>query len=120
MKQSFTKRAAGAVLASLAMVVFTSTGVTRSSAFAWPMKLSDPPCVGGGGAAEGAGGGDESIPAAGCAPSKTECDDKYQDCVNNGPTSCLEREGGKTLCQRCWERCNAGDSASSKYRNCKF
>lgn len=50
----------------------------------------------------------------------SECDDKYQDCINNGPTSCLKKVAGKTLCYRCWERCNAGDSPSSQCRNCKF
>lgn len=49
-----------------------------------------------------------------------ECDDKYQDCVDNGPSSCLDQEGGKTQCNRCWERCNAGDSPSAKCRNCRF
>jgi hypothetical protein len=49
-----------------------------------------------------------------------DCDDKYQDCVDNGPTSCLKKSGGKTLCQRCWERCNAGDSPSADCRRCKF
>lgn len=50
----------------------------------------------------------------------SDCDEKYQDCINNGPTSCLKEEGGKTQCQRCWERCNAGDSPSAKCRKCKF
>jgi hypothetical protein len=49
-----------------------------------------------------------------------DCDDKYQDCISNGPASCLKEEGGKTLCQRCWERCNAGDSPSARCRKCKF
>lgn len=57
----------------------------------------------------------------GCAHNSTPaCDDKYQDCVDNGLSSCLKRSGGKTLCQRCWERCNAGDSPSATCRNCKF
>jgi hypothetical protein len=51
---------------------------------------------------------------------QNDCDDKYQDCVNNGPKSCLKEEGGKTLCNRCWERCNAGDSPSARCRKCKF
>lgn len=49
-----------------------------------------------------------------------ECDDKYQNCIDNGASSCQEREGGKTLCQRCWERCNAGDAPSAKCQECKF
>lgn len=48
------------------------------------------------------------------------CDDKYQSCINNGPTSCLKTSGGKTLCQRCWERCNAGDFPSGACRKCLF
>jgi hypothetical protein len=56
-----------------------------------------------------------------CASSANEdCDNKYQDCVDNGPSSCLKRSGGKTLCQRCWERCNAGDSPSSECKACRF
>lgn len=51
---------------------------------------------------------------------KTECDDKYQDCIDSGPKSCLKQRGGKTLCQRCWERCNAGDSPSAECRQCRF
>lgn len=49
-----------------------------------------------------------------------ECDDKYQDCINHGPSSCRKEEAGKSLCNRCWERCNAGDSPSARCRNCKF
>jgi hypothetical protein len=49
-----------------------------------------------------------------------DCDDKYQDCVDNGPTSCRRKSAGKTVCQRCWERCNAGDSPSDVCRGCKF
>jgi hypothetical protein len=58
---------------------------------------------------------------ANCAASaNTSCDDKYQDCIDDGPSSCLKRSGGKTLCQRCWERCNAGDSPSSACKTCLF
>ena len=58
---------------------------------------------------------------ANCASTdNTDCDDKYQDCVNNAPSSCLKRSGGKTLCQRCWEQCNAGSSPSSACRTCLF
>lgn len=49
-----------------------------------------------------------------------DCDEKYQDCVDNGPKACLKKEAGKTLCNRCWERCKAGDSPSSKCRSCRF
>lgn len=49
-----------------------------------------------------------------------DCDDKYQDCIDNGPSSCLNKVAGKTLCYRCWERCNAGDSPSDQCRQCKF
>ena len=52
--------------------------------------------------------------------SNSDCDEKYQDCIANAPTSCLKKSGGKSLCQRCWERCNAGDSPSSTCRTCKF
>lgn len=52
--------------------------------------------------------------------SNSNCDDKYQDCIQNGPTSCLKKSGGKSLCQRCLERCNAGDSPSNTCRTCKF
>jgi hypothetical protein len=48
------------------------------------------------------------------------CDQKYQICVDYGPISCLKNSGGKSLCQRCWERCNAGDSPSWECRKCKF
>lgn len=48
------------------------------------------------------------------------CDEKYQYCLNYAPTSCLKREGGKTLCQRCLERCNAGDSPADRCRYCGF
>jgi hypothetical protein len=48
------------------------------------------------------------------------CDDKYTDCVDNGPSSCGKKSGGKTLCQRCWERCNAGDAPSSDCKKCRF
>src|SRR5262249_51217041 len=38
-----------------------------------------------------------------CATSANEeCDEKYQDCVNKGPTSCLKKVEGKTLCY--WPR----------------
>ncbi len=50
----------------------------------------------------------------------TDCDDKYQDCVDNGPTKCLKKSAGKTVCYRCWERCNAGDGPSAGCRDCKF
>jgi hypothetical protein len=49
-----------------------------------------------------------------------DCDEKYQYCLNYAPTSCLAREGGKTLCQRCLERCRAGDSPSDRCRKCGF
>lgn len=49
-----------------------------------------------------------------------DCDDKYQDCVDNGPTKCLKQSAGKTLCYRCWERCNAGDEPSAACKECKF
>jgi hypothetical protein len=42
--------------------------------------------------------------------SNSKCDDKYQDCIQSGPNSCLKKVAGKSLCNRCWERCNAGDS----------
>lgn len=64
--------------------------------------------------------------ALSCGPCEWEtsasnaCDDKYQDCQANGPTSCLKEDGGKSLCYRCWERCNAGDSPSARCRTCKF
>lgn len=48
------------------------------------------------------------------------CDDKYQDCVNNGPAKCLKKSAGKTVCYRCWERCNAGDSPSGECSDCRF
>jgi hypothetical protein len=54
------------------------------------------------------------------ASSNTDCDRKYQDCINNAPTSCLKRSGGKTQCQRCWERCKVGDPPSGACRNCRF
>jgi hypothetical protein len=54
------------------------------------------------------------------ASRSTDCDRKYQDCINNAPTSCLKRSGGKTQCQRCWERCEAGDPPSGACRNCRF
>jgi hypothetical protein len=54
------------------------------------------------------------------ASANKSCDDKYQDCVDNGPSSCLKRSGGKTQCYRCWERCNAGDSPSSECKTCRF
>lgn len=58
---------------------------------------------------------------ASCVGASTpECDDKYQDCMDNGPSSCRAVSGGKTLCNRCWERCNAGDSPSSECKKCKF
>jgi hypothetical protein len=38
----------------------------------------------------------------------------------NGPKSCLAEEAGKSVCNRCLERCNAGDSPSSKCRKCLF
>jgi hypothetical protein len=52
--------------------------------------------------------------------SNSDCDEKYQDCLANGPTFCLKKSGGKSRCQRCLERCNAGDSPSSTCRTCKF
>jgi hypothetical protein len=51
---------------------------------------------------------------------QTECDDKYQDCIDRAPSSCLRKSGGKTKCQQCWERCNAGDSPSDECRKCLF
>jgi len=52
--------------------------------------------------------------------SNSDCDDKYQDCQAYAPTSCLKKSGGKSLCQRCLERCTAGDSPSGTCRKCKF
>ncbi|XXX74697.1 hypothetical protein WMF30_44310 [Sorangium sp. So ce134] len=58
---------------------------------------------------------------ASCQQSGSDsCDEKYQDCQNNGPTSCLKKVGGQSLCQRCWERCRAGEPPSSQCRTCKF
>jgi hypothetical protein len=48
------------------------------------------------------------------------CNAKYQDCINYGPTSCLKQEGGKTQCNRCLERCNAGEPPSATCVTCKF
>jgi hypothetical protein len=56
-----------------------------------------------------------------CASISTPaCDDKYQACMDNGPSSCRAVSGGKTVCNRCWERCNAGDSPSSACKKCMF
>ena len=52
--------------------------------------------------------------------STSDCDENYQDCMANGPPSCLKKSGGKSQCQRCLERCNAGDSPSSTCRTCRF
>ena len=52
--------------------------------------------------------------------SDSNCAEKYQNCVNYAPTSCLAEEAGKSVCNRCLERCNAGDSPSSKCRKCLF
>jgi RHS repeat-associated protein len=51
---------------------------------------------------------------------ENDCDDKYRACINHGPTECQRVEAGKTQCQRCWERCNAGDAPSRKCRKCGF
>lgn len=48
------------------------------------------------------------------------CDSRYQDCQNNAPFSCTNSIGGKSQCQRCWERCNAGDAPSATCRKCRF
>ena len=49
-----------------------------------------------------------------------KCQDKYENCVNSGPTSCLKVEGGKRQCNRCLERCNAGDPPSPTCVKCLF
>ena len=49
-----------------------------------------------------------------------DCEQQYQWCINEGPTKCLGRSGGKSLCNRCLERCNAGDSPSQQCRECGF
>jgi hypothetical protein len=49
-----------------------------------------------------------------------ECTDKYVNCMNNAPTSCLKRSGGKTVCRQCRDRCNAGDSPSPTCVKCLF
>jgi hypothetical protein len=54
------------------------------------------------------------------APPASSCQDKWDDCVDNGPSSCLKKSEGKTLCTRCLERCNAGASPSAACRKCKF
>jgi hypothetical protein len=51
---------------------------------------------------------------------KSTCDLKYQDCASIGPYGCLKRVGSQTLCQRCWERCNAGDPPSPECSKCRF
>lgn len=48
------------------------------------------------------------------------CDSKYQDCQNTAPFSCTHSIGGQSQCQRCWERCNAGDAPSATCRKCRF
>ena len=55
-----------------------------------------------------------------CTSSSSSCHDKWNDCMDNGPTSCLAQSGGKTLCSRCEERCVAGDSPSAQCKKCKF
>ena len=58
---------------------------------------------------------------AACVSASTpECDEKYQECIEKAPTSCLKEEAAKKVCQRCWERCNAGDSPSSRCKKCLF
>ncbi len=52
--------------------------------------------------------------------SDSSCDEKYQNCSNYAPKSCLAVEAGKSVCNRCLERCNAGDSPSSRCRKCLF
>ncbi|EYF00808.1 NHL domain-containing protein [Chondromyces apiculatus] len=52
--------------------------------------------------------------------SDSSCDEQYQQCINAGRAECQKVEAGKTKCQRCWERCNAGDSPSSICKRCGF
>jgi len=54
------------------------------------------------------------------SPSNAKCQEKYENCVNYGPKSCLKVSGGKTQCKRCLERCKVGDSPSSTCKNCLF
>jgi hypothetical protein len=49
-----------------------------------------------------------------------DCDEKYEACRQYGPKSCRKRVGGMTLCNRCLERCNAGDSPSPRCKTCLF
>lgn len=58
-----------------------------------------------------------------CATNRSlsdDCQEKYEDCINNAPTSCLKKVGGMTLCKRCQQRCEAGDSPSAECRKCHF
>jgi hypothetical protein len=55
-----------------------------------------------------------------CQKLLDSCDEKYQDCINYAPKSCLKESGGKSQCARCQERCNAGDSPSAACKKCKF
>jgi hypothetical protein len=52
--------------------------------------------------------------------SDSTCAEKFQNCSNYAPKSCLAKEAGKSVCNRCLERCNAGDSPSNKCRKCLF
>jgi hypothetical protein len=53
-------------------------------------------------------------------PGTPECDVKYQDCIAFGPAKCQKVVANQTQCQRCWDRCNAGDSPSKLCKDCKF
>lgn len=54
----------------------------------------------------------------------SSCDEKYQDCVNNGPWRSCARPGsgdaGETRCRTCYRRCVSGDPPSAECRKCKF
>ncbi|WP_050431323.1 RHS repeat-associated core domain-containing protein [Chondromyces crocatus] len=69
------------------------------------------------------GPADEEVDGGLCeetAVSDSSCDERYQACIGNAPRSCMQYEAGKTKCQRCWERCNAGDSPSRSCKKCLF
>jgi hypothetical protein len=68
------------------------------------------------------GSGSGGDPQGACSPGTptSTCAERYEDCVASAPTSCLKRSGGKTLCQRCLERCNAGDPPSPACLECRF
>lgn len=76
---------------------------------------------GGCGAGDGGDGGDGGAVAAdlGCS-STSECQEKYEDCLNKAPTSCLKKSEGKTVCKRCQQRCEAEDKPSAECRKCLF